>query len=83
MRTWLHSSQVHFTRDGSALVVAEVDGVTFVELRGDGRRRIAVSGVQSIARVEHCDIDRVNATRGQIGYISVVQLSADTALRQE
>jgi hypothetical protein len=49
MRTRVHSSQLQFTRDGSTLVVAEPDGVTFVELRGDSRRRVAISGVQAVA----------------------------------
>jgi len=49
MRTQVHSSQLQFTRDGSTLVVAEPDGVTFVELRGDSRRRVAISGVQAVA----------------------------------
>ncbi|HWO25864.1 MAG TPA: hypothetical protein VNO30_44320 [Kofleriaceae bacterium] len=44
-----HSSQVQFTRDGRTLVVAEPDAVTLVELRGDGRRRIAIPGVQAVA----------------------------------
>src|SRR5262245_50606436 len=49
MRTMVHSSQLQFTRDGRTLAVAEPDAVTLVELRGDVRRRIAISGVQSIA----------------------------------
>ncbi|HEX7838660.1 MAG TPA: hypothetical protein VF469_14390 [Kofleriaceae bacterium] len=49
MRTWGHSSQLQFTRDGKTLVVAEPDGVAFVEPRGDGRRWIAISGVQAVA----------------------------------
>lgn len=49
MRTLVHSSQLQFTRDGSTLVVAGPHGVTFVELRGDRRRRIAISGVQAVA----------------------------------
>jgi hypothetical protein len=47
--TPVHSSQLQFTRDGRTLVVAERDGVSFVELHGDGRRRIAISEVQAIA----------------------------------
>lgn len=49
VRTWIHSSQLQFTRDGSRLVVAESDRVTFIELRGDNRRRIAIAGVQALA----------------------------------
>lgn len=48
-RTQVHSSQLQFTRDGRTLVVAEPDGITFVELHGDGRRRLAISGVQAVA----------------------------------
>jgi hypothetical protein len=49
MKTSVHSSQLQFTRDGRTLVVAEPDGVAFVEVRGDGRRRIAIPGVQAVA----------------------------------
>jgi hypothetical protein len=45
----IHSSQVQFTRDGRTLVLAEPDAVTLVELRGDGCRRIPISGVQAVA----------------------------------
>jgi len=47
--TQVHSSQLQFTPDGRTLVVAERDGVSFVELHGHGRRRIAISEVQAIA----------------------------------
>jgi len=49
MRARVQSSQLQFTRDGKTLVVVERNGVTFVELRGDVRRRIAISGVQAVA----------------------------------
>lgn len=49
MRTRVHSGRLQFTRDGRTLIVAEPDGVTFVELRGDGRRQIAISNVQAVA----------------------------------
>ena len=42
MRTCVHSGQLRFTRDGKTLVVAERDGVTFVEPRADGRRRTPI-----------------------------------------
>ena len=45
----VHSSQVQFTCDGRTLVVAEPDSITLVEVRGDGRRRIAIPGVQAVA----------------------------------
>lgn len=45
----VQSSQVQFTRDGRTLVVAEPDAVTLIEVRGDGRRRIAIPGVQAAA----------------------------------
>ena len=47
--TPVHSSQLQFTPDGRTLVVAERDGVSFVEVHGHGRRRIAISEVQAIA----------------------------------
>jgi len=49
MPTTIHSSQLQLTRDGRTLVVAEADAVTLVELHGEGRRRIAISGVQAVA----------------------------------
>jgi len=49
MRTQVHSSQLQVTRDGRTLVVAEPDAITFVELRGDGRRRFEIPGVQAVA----------------------------------
>jgi len=49
LKSLVHSSQLQFTRDGRTLVVADFDGVTFVELRADGRRQIEISGVQAIA----------------------------------
>jgi len=49
MRTWAHSGQLQFTRDGKTLVVAERDGVTFVEPRGDGRRRTPIAGAAQIS----------------------------------
>jgi len=45
----VHSSLLQFTRDGHRLVVAEPDAVTVFELRGDGRRRLAIPGVQAVA----------------------------------
>jgi hypothetical protein len=45
----IHSSQLQFTRDGRTLAVAEADAVTLVELHGEGRRRIPISGVQAVA----------------------------------
>jgi hypothetical protein len=49
VRAMVHSGQVQFTRDGRTLVVAEPDAVTLVEVRGNGRRRIAIPGVQAVA----------------------------------
>lgn len=31
MRTWVHSRQLQFTREGRTLVVAEPDGVAFID----------------------------------------------------
>jgi len=45
----VYSSQVQFTRDGRTLVVAGPDSITLVDVRGDGRRRIAIPGVQAVA----------------------------------
>ncbi|HSK04352.1 MAG TPA: hypothetical protein VK932_24025, partial [Kofleriaceae bacterium] len=49
MRTLVHSSRLQLTRDGRTLIAADPDAVTLVELRGDGRRRIPIPGVQAIA----------------------------------
>ncbi len=40
---------LQFTRDGRTLVVGDRDAITLVDLRGDQRHRIPVTGVQSIA----------------------------------
>jgi hypothetical protein len=47
--TWVHSSELQFTRDGSTLAIAERDGVTLVQLRDQRRRQVALSDVQAIA----------------------------------
>ena len=40
---------LQFTRDGKTLVVGDSGAITLVDLRGDQRHRIPVTGVQSIA----------------------------------
>jgi hypothetical protein len=49
MKTCVHSSQLQFTRDGSTLVIAGPECVTFIALRGDGRRQVAIPGVLAVA----------------------------------
>ncbi|HEY6177777.1 MAG TPA: hypothetical protein VIX73_25150, partial [Kofleriaceae bacterium] len=49
MKGRVHSTQLQFTRDGAALIVAEPDGVSLVARAGDRRWHVALAGVQAIA----------------------------------